>query len=98
MPTPGWWVQAYDAPLSLPTLAPRPLLIANGELDPRCPIAGLVPAFEAAKVAYEAAGVPDHVALFIEKDLPHRDSPVLQAEINKWLDRFLLVPADAPEP
>jgi hypothetical protein len=28
----------YDAPQSLPLLAPRPLLIANGELDPRCPM------------------------------------------------------------
>lgn len=30
--------QHYDAPASLPLLAPRPLLIANGELDPRCPM------------------------------------------------------------
>lgn len=28
----------YDAPQSLPLIAPRPLLVANGELDPRCPM------------------------------------------------------------
>lgn len=31
-------LEAWDAPYSLPLLAPRPLLIANGELDPRCPM------------------------------------------------------------
>eukprot|EP00958_Prasinococcus_capsulatus_P018164 scaffold2093_cov425-Prasinococcus_capsulatus_cf.AAC.3 len=28
----------FDAPASLPLLAPRPVLITNGELDPRCPL------------------------------------------------------------
>lgn len=36
-------LQHYDAPQSLPLIAPRPLLVANGELDPRCPLeVGLV--------------------------------------------------------
>lgn len=37
-PMPAGLLEQYDAPHSLPLLAPRPLLIANGELDPRCPI------------------------------------------------------------
>jgi hypothetical protein len=27
----------YDAPAALPLVAPRPLLITNGAVDPRCP-------------------------------------------------------------
>jgi poly(3-hydroxybutyrate) depolymerase len=29
--------ERYDAPASLPLVAPRPLLITNGAVDPRCP-------------------------------------------------------------
>ena len=31
-------LERYDAPYSLPLIAPRPMLVANGELDPRCPM------------------------------------------------------------
>ena len=33
---PAGLLELFDAPHSLPLIAPRPLLIANGELDPRC--------------------------------------------------------------
>nr|KYP65176.1 Putative esterase yitV [Cajanus cajan] len=31
----------FDSPYSIPTIAPRPLLILNGAEDPRCPLGGL---------------------------------------------------------
>ncbi len=31
-------MQEYDSLWSLPAIAPRPLLIANGADDPRCPV------------------------------------------------------------
>ncbi|XP_073123551.1 uncharacterized protein [Henckelia pumila] len=31
----------FDSPHTIPAIAPRPLLILNGEKDPRCPIGGL---------------------------------------------------------
>eukprot|EP01018_Ginkgo_biloba_P001299 Gb_29288 [translate_table: standard] len=31
----------FDAPFSIPSIAPRPLLIITGEKDPRCPLEGL---------------------------------------------------------
>ncbi len=43
----------YDAPHSLPAIAPRPLLAVQGELDPRCPLEGLRPALDAARAAYQ---------------------------------------------
>ena len=42
-------LESYDAPQSLPCVAPRPLLIANGELDARCHMPGVLPAMEAAR-------------------------------------------------
>ena len=30
-------IDELDGPSSLPLIAPRPLLVVNGELDPRCP-------------------------------------------------------------
>ena len=42
-------LEQYDAPHSLPCVAPRPLLVANGELDLRCHMPGLLPAIEAAR-------------------------------------------------
>jgi predicted esterase len=56
-PLPGL-LDAYDTPLSLPAIAPRPLLALNGALDPRCPIAGVREAARAAEAAYAAAGAP----------------------------------------
>lgn len=47
--------QAYDAPFSLPAIAPRPLLIANGELDPRCPMRGVHAALPAAQTVLPVA-------------------------------------------
>jgi hypothetical protein len=31
-------LERYDGPASLALIAPRPLLVATGELDPRCPL------------------------------------------------------------
>ncbi len=42
-------LESYDAPHSLPCVAPRPLLVANGELDLRCHMPGVLPAIEAAR-------------------------------------------------
>ncbi|KAF5833335.1 Alpha/Beta hydrolase protein [Dunaliella salina] len=42
----------YDAPFSLPELFPRPLIVVNGELDPRCPMPGVLEAFKTTQHAY----------------------------------------------
>lgn len=44
-PCPAWCgpaglARAFDSPNSLPCIAPRPLLVATGETDPRCPLPG----------------------------------------------------------
>ncbi|GLC47880.1 hypothetical protein PLESTB_000035800 [Pleodorina starrii] len=42
----------YDAHLSLPSLAPRPLLVATGELDKSCPLPGVEQAAESTRAKY----------------------------------------------
>ncbi len=42
-------LELYDTPHSLPCIAPRPLLIANGALDHRCPMDGVHEALVAAR-------------------------------------------------
>ncbi|GFZ08450.1 alpha/beta-Hydrolases superfamily protein [Actinidia rufa] len=45
----------FDSPFTIPIIVPRPLLILNGENDPRCPLGGLeIPISRACK-AYEEA-------------------------------------------
>lgn len=83
-------MQAYDAPYSLPAIAPRPLLVANGELDPRCPIQGLAEPLKATAAAYKSAGCPENLHVFFEEGLAHAQSPALDAAVAAWLDKHLL--------
>lgn len=82
--------QGYDAPQSLPAIAPRPFLIANGELDPRCPVQGLDIAIQKARAAYEAAGLLKNFEVYFEKSLGHSVSHALDAQVNNFLDHHLL--------
>jgi hypothetical protein len=49
----------FDAPFSLPVIAPRPLLLLNGAEDPRCPVLGLQEPVSRAAKAYEEVGSAD---------------------------------------
>ncbi len=84
--------QSYDAAYSLPAIAPRPFLIANGELDPRCPIAGLEKPVLAAKQAYEEMECPQNLKVYYEKGLAHAPSRRVDNAVDEWLDMHLLDP------
>ncbi|KAG1670889.1 hypothetical protein FOA52_000391 [Chlamydomonas sp. UWO 241] len=83
----------YDAPASLPCIAPRALLVANGECDPRCPLAGVCGAMVGARAAYETAGCPERLELFVDVGRGHETSPQMQAAVRAWFDRWLLTSA-----
>lgn len=93
-------LEHYDAPFSLPCIAPRPLLIANGEVDPRCPLHGLKEPMQLAQDAYLAAGLSkeetdQRLVLHVEPGLGHATNPSMFATVRAWFDKFLLVPATA---
>nr|GMC46601.1 putative esterase YitV [Ipomoea batatas] len=50
----------FDSPYTVPVISPRPLLILNGEEDPRCPLAGLEIPKSKATQSCEDAHCPDH--------------------------------------
>ena len=88
---------SWDTPFSLPWLAPRPLCIITGELDPRCPLPGLAAALPRVEEAYRAAGVPEllHVAVF--QGAGHEYTPMMRTFANAFLDTYLLCPTQDEE-
>lgn len=79
----------FDAPSSLPLIAPRPLLVVCGKKDPRCPIEGILPAVAAAEAAYESQGVSERIGLFTDEEAAHEITSKMWDEIDNWLERFL---------
>ncbi|MEW5311334.1 MAG: hypothetical protein WDW38_003060 [Sanguina aurantia] len=95
----------YDAPMSLPSLAPRPLLIANGELDDRCPMEGLQEALRLTQAEYErvireqqpslseqelSTAVAGRFQLYVEKFSGHRETSGMNSAVRQFMDKHLL--------
>lgn len=79
----------FDAPYTVPIISPRPLLVLNGEEDPRCPLAGLeIPKQKVAK-AYENAGCPDNFMLIAEPGIGHQMTVSMVKEASDWFDKYL---------
>jgi dienelactone hydrolase len=79
----------FDGPAMLPLIAPRPLLVVNGDSDANTPIAGVRLAVNAAKTAYDAANASEHLQLMIEADTPHRVNPEALGAGIAWFVRWL---------
>ncbi|XVF48577.1 hypothetical protein PTKIN_Ptkin03bG0201700 [Pterospermum kingtungense] len=79
----------FDAPNTIPAIAPRPLLIVNGAEDARCPMDGLeIPNTRACK-AYEEVNCSDEFKLIAEPGIGHQMTPLMVKETSDWFDRFL---------
>ncbi|GMP94834.1 hypothetical protein CsSME_00044127 [Camellia sinensis var. sinensis] len=79
----------FDSPYSIPIIAPRPLLILNGEKDPRCPIEGLEIPKSRARKAYEDAHCPDNFKVIAQPGIGHKMTPLMVKEASDWFDTFL---------
>ncbi|CAH9076549.1 unnamed protein product [Cuscuta europaea] len=79
----------FDSPYTLPIISPRPLLILNGEEDPRCPLAGLKLAISKASQSYEDAHCRDHFKVLAEPGIGHQMTPFMVKEASHWFDKFL---------
>ncbi len=79
----------FDGPAMLTLIAPRPLLVVNGDSDPRSPLGGVREAVAAAARAYEAAGAHDRFSFFLEVDAAHEVTPEAHAAVRRWLVRWL---------
>jgi dienelactone hydrolase len=79
----------FDGPDLLPLFAPRPLLVTNGEVDPRNPLAGAKLAFDAAQAAYQAAGAADKLKILVAPGVGHKVTDEHKTAIFDWLVRWL---------
>jgi fermentation-respiration switch protein FrsA (DUF1100 family) len=73
----------------LPQIAPRPLLVVNGDSDANTPIAGVRLAVNAARSRYEAEAAGDRLQLMIEENTPHRVNPEAVDAGIAWFVRWL---------
>ncbi|GLJ29420.1 hypothetical protein SUGI_0580010 [Cryptomeria japonica] len=80
----------FDAPNSIPSIMPRPLLILNGEKDPRCPVEGLEETISIAKEVYRKASVSENFKFIAESGIGHCMTPSMVKEASVWFDKFLM--------
>ncbi|MGV3723818.1 MAG: alpha/beta hydrolase family protein [Actinomycetota bacterium] len=79
----------FDCPRMLEAIAPRPLLILNGEDDDRCPLEGVRQCYAAANAAYKKAGAADRLKLIVAPDTGHRVTDAQQTAALDWFVRWL---------
>ena len=88
---------AFDAPAMLPLIAPRPLLIINGDSDPRTPLPGVQASAAPAEARYRALGAGQRFRLLLQPDTGHAFTESAQTEAVEWLVRWLAAPASRSE-
>jgi dienelactone hydrolase len=79
----------FDGPAMLPLVAPRPLLVINGDVDVLTPLPGVREAAAAAERAYRSAGAPEKFRLLVQPDAGHEFTPAAQRAAGDWLVRWL---------
>ncbi|KVH72802.1 hypothetical protein Ccrd_025580 [Cynara cardunculus var. scolymus] len=78
----------FDSVHTVPLIAPRPLLILNGEEDPRCPIAGLDVTISRTCKAFQDANCPDSFKVIAEAGIGHEMTGSMVKEAMNWFDKF----------
>jgi dienelactone hydrolase len=79
----------FDGPAMLPLIAPRPLLVINGDSDNRTPAEGVRQCADAARAAYHAATADDHFLLRLEEHTGHKVTPESEQAAVEWFVRWL---------
>jgi dipeptidyl aminopeptidase/acylaminoacyl peptidase len=78
-----------DGPSVLQLIAPRPLLVINGEADSRTPLPGVKESVAAAERAYAAAGAETKLGLYLQPNAGHVFTPVAELVMADWFVRWL---------
>jgi dienelactone hydrolase len=77
-----------DVPEVISMIAPRPLLILNGEKDWRFPVAGAREVVNRAGMLYRRLGEPEALELFVSPG-GHEFSDEMRQRAYHWFDRWL---------
>src|SRR6185295_4451804 len=75
----------FDGPEIVPLIAPRPLMMINGDKDPNTPLPGVMICAEKIKAAYAKAGAEDKFKQIVEKDTGHKVTDDALKEAIKFL-------------
>jgi dienelactone hydrolase len=79
----------FDGPAMLPLIAPRPLLVINGDSDPRTPVAGVRECVAAAAREYKTQGVSERLVLQLQPDTGHQVTAEADRAALAWFERWL---------
>lgn len=79
----------FDGPAMLPLIAPRPLMVINGDTDDHTPLPGVKLAVAAALTAYQAAKAEDHLVVRIEEKTGHKVTDESDAAAMEWFVKWL---------
>jgi dienelactone hydrolase len=79
----------FDGPAMAPLIAPRPLMVINGDSDPRTPLAGFRLCIDAAHAAYRAADAEDHLLVRIQEKTGHKVNEDSEAAAIEWFVKWL---------
>ncbi|CAI9262571.1 unnamed protein product [Lactuca saligna] len=78
----------FDSDHTVPVFAVRPLLIINGEVDPRCPLEGLDATISTTQKAFDAHSLT-HFKVIVEPGIGHEVTLSMLKEASDWFDKFL---------
>ena len=73
----------------LPLIAPRPLLIINGDSDPRTPMPGLMECADQARKTYINTRAEDKFQLLIQEKTGHAVTPAARQTAIAWFVKWL---------
>jgi dienelactone hydrolase len=79
----------FDGPEMLPLIAPRPLLVINGDSDPRTPMPGVMECATRARQAYANAQAEDKFQLLIQEKTGHAVTPAARQAAIAWFVKWL---------
>jgi dienelactone hydrolase len=79
----------FDAPAMLPLIAPRPLLVINGDSDPRTPLPGVRECADAAERVYRAGNAQERFQLVLQPNTGHAFTGPAEHQALDWFVRWL---------
>jgi dienelactone hydrolase len=79
----------YDAGPMLALIAPRPVLVINGDSDVRTPLAGVEEAVAIARRAYIRMNAEDRLAVYLQPNAGHVFTRVAELVMADWFAKWL---------
>ena len=80
----------YDAGSMLALIAPRPVLVINGDSDARTPLAGVQEAVNAARRTYIRMSADEKLGLYLQPNAGHVFTPVAELVMADWFVKWMV--------